>query len=204
MTRDNSSVSATHRAINEADEQNKEADAQNRIDWTAVRTSTCSWTFEELSHYSRCKVSPYVVAVARALCSQFNISASARKELADLKQRLILNTPEDDSTYHVLHMLAASDEGLTMLGICGVLNAYLHSMALAMFFEMLAEMSSMPETLRPARSRWNELARICGKIQPPASFDSLAHNCSRLGLAEVAENNDLEEGLGREGVVSGK
>jgi hypothetical protein len=193
MTQDDSSVSATYRAIDQAA-------AQNKIDWTAVRTSTCSWTFEELSRYSHCRVSPYVFAVARALCSQFGISASARKELAELKQRL--DTPEDDSSHHVLHMLTASDEGLTVLGVCGILNDYFHSAALAEFFETLAKMSGMPKTLRPARGRWMELARICGKIQPPASFHSLAQNCSRLGLVEEAENNDLEEGVGPIGVVT--
>ena len=192
MTQDDSSVSATDRAMNESA-------AQSKIDWTAVRTSTCSWTFEELSRYSHCRVSPYVFAVARALCSQFSISASARKELTDLKQRL--DTLENDSSHRVLHMLTASEEGLTVLGVCGILNDYLHPDALAEFFETLAKMSGMPKTLRPARARWMELARICGKIPPPASFHSLAQNYSRLGLVEEAENNDLEEGVGSIGVV---
>ncbi|KAJ9615690.1 hypothetical protein H2200_001766 [Cladophialophora chaetospira] len=193
MTREDSSISATQRAINESA-------ARNKIDWTAVRTSTCSWTFEELSRYSHCRVSPYVFAVARALCSQFSISASARKELTDLKQ--LLDTSGDDSSHHVLHLLTASDEGLTVLGVCGILNDYFHSAALAEFFETLAKMSGMPETLRPARGRWMELARICGKIQPPDSFHSLAQDCSRLGLVEEAGNSDLEEGVGPIGVVS--
>ncbi len=193
MTQKDSGISATRKAINESA-------AQNKIDWTAVRTSTCSWTFEKLSHYSHCRVSPYVFAVASALCSQFSISASARKELADLKQRL--DTSEDDSSHHVLHMLTASDEGLTTLGICGILNDYFHSAALAEFFETLAEMSGMPETLRPARGRWIELARICGKIKPPDSFHSLVQNYSRLVLVEEAENSDLEEGVGPIGVVT--
>lgn len=186
-------MSATQRAINESA-------ARNKIDWAAVRASTSSWTFEELSHYSHCRVSPYVFAVARALCSQFSILASARKELADLKQRL--GTLGDDSSRHVLQMLIASDEGLTMLGVCGILNDYLHWAALAEFFENLAEMSGMPETLRPARGRWLELARICGNIQLPDSFHSLAQSCSRLGLVEGAENNDLEECVGPIGVVT--
>ena len=194
MTRDDLSVTATQSEI-------KEADPEDRIDWTAVRTSTCSWTFEELSHYSHCRISPYVVAVARALCSQFSISASAREELADLKQRLDALEGEDDSSRYVLHILTASDDGLTMLGICGILNAYFHSHALAEFFETLATLSSMPETLRPARGRWMEIVRICSKIQPPASFLSLAQNGSRLGLAKVAENNDLEECVGPGDVV---
>jgi len=193
MTQGDSSISGTHRALNESA-------AQTKIDWTAVRTSTCSWTFEELSHYSHCRVSPYVFAVARALCSQFSIAASSRKELADLKERL--DTSEDDSSHHVLHMLTASDEGLTVLGVCGILNDYFHSAALAEFFETLAEMSGMPETLRPARGRWLELARICAKVPAPDSFRSLAQNCSRLGLVEEAENNDLEDGAGPIGVVT--
>lgn len=192
MTQDDSSVPATQKAINDAA-------ALNKIDWTAIRTSTCFWTFEELSHYSHCRVSPYVFAVARALCSQFNISASAKKELADLKQRLS-TALGDESSHHILRMLIASDDDwLTALGICGILNDYFHSAALAEFFETLAKMSAMPEALRPARGRWMELARICGKIQAPASFHSLAQNCSQLGLVENSE--DLDEGLGPIGVV---
>ena len=81
------------------------------------------------------------------------------------------------------------------------LNDYFHPAALAEFLETLAKMSGMPETLRPARARWMELVRICGKIQPPASFHSLAQNYSRLGLAEEARNSNLEEGVGPMAVV---
>ena len=194
MTRNDSSITATQR-------ETEEVDPRNRIDWTAIRNSTYSSTFEELSHYSHCKVSPYIVAVARTLCSQFSISASARDELADLRQRLDALEVEDNSSRYVLHKLTASDEGLTMLGICGILNAYFHPHALAEFFETLAKLSSMPETLRPTHARWMEIVRLCGKIQASASFSSLAQKCSRLGLAEVAENKDLEESVGPESVV---
>ena len=195
MTKNDVSVPTEQTEAQDADPEN------NKIDWTAVCASTCSWTFEELSHYAHSKVSPYIVTVARALCSQFSISAIAREELADIRQQLEALEAEDRSSRYVLHMLIAGDEGLTMLGICGILNAYFHSHALAEFFEVLAEMSRMPEALRPARARWMEIVRVCGKIQPPASFLSLAKNGARLGLAKVAKNNDLEESVGPRSVV---
>ena len=161
--------------------------ARSKLDWAAIRTSACSWTFEELSHFSHCRVSPYVVAVAHTLCSQFNITASARKDLEVVRQKL--DALDDDSSDHVLRMLTASDEGLIVLGVCGVLYDYFHWLALAEFFENLAAMSGMPEALRPARGRWVELARICGKIQPLDSFHTLAQKCSQLGLAEKNEDS---------------
>ena len=193
MREKRSSLSATQSMINDAA-------AQSKIDWVAVRTSAYSCTFEELSHYSHCRVSPYVVAVARALCSQFTITASARRELEDLRQKL--DTSGDDSSDHVLHMLTASDEGLIVLCICGILNDYFHLVALAEFFDILAKMSGMPEALRPARGRWMELARVWGKIQPPDSFHTLVQKCSQLGLVDKAKTNDLEECVGPIGVVS--
>lgn len=193
MVRNRPSLSARQSAINEAA-------ALVQIDWAAIRTSACSWTFEELSHYSHCRVSPYVVVVARALCSQFHITASARKELEVLRQTF--DTLEDSSSDHVIRMLTASDDGLIVLGLCGILNDYFSWMALAEFFETLAEMSGMPEALRPARGRWSELARIAGKIQPVDSFHTLAQKCSQRGFAEIARTNDLEECVGPIGVVS--
>ena len=193
MARQRPGLSATQMMINSAA-------ALSKIDWVAIRTSACPWTFEELSHCSQCRVSPYVVAVARALCSQFNIAAGARKELEDWRQKL--DTSEDDSSAHVLRMLSASDEGLIVVGVCGILNGYLHWMALAEFFSTLAEMSGMPEALRPARGRWIELARMAGKIQPLDSFHTLVQKCSQLGLVDKVNTNDLEEGVGPISVVS--
>lgn len=192
MGQKGSSLSATQSAVNNSAEQSK-------IDWAAIRTSACSSTFEELSHYSHCRVSPYVVAVAHALCSQFKVTARARIELEDLRQKLC--TGGNDSSDHVLQMLTASDEGLVVLGVCGILNDYFHWVALAEFFETLAEMSGMPAALRPARGRWIELARIGGKIKPLDSFRVLVQNYSQLGLVDKAKNNDLEEGVGPIGVV---
>ena len=196
MTKNDMSVPTEQTEVQDADPEN------NKIDWTAVCASTCSWTFEELSYYARSKISPYVVIVARTLCSQFSISAIAREELADIRQELkaLEIGVEDKSSYYVLHMLIAGNEGLTLLGVCGILNAYFHSHALAEFFEVLAETSRIPKALRPNRARWMEIVRICGKIQPPASFLSLTDNNARLGL-EMAKNNDLEESVGSRCVV---
>jgi hypothetical protein len=188
-----SSISARQNAINDSA-------ALSKIDWDTIRASTCSWTFEELSHCSYCRVSPYVITVARTLCSQFKISASARTELENLRQKL--DTSEGDSSNHVLRMLTSSGEGLAVLGVCGILNDYLHWLALAEFFETLAEMSGMPELLRPARGRWLELARVAGKIQPSDSFHSLVQTCSQLGLTKMAKTDDLEEGVGPIGVIT--
>jgi hypothetical protein len=128
MGQKRSSLSATQSAINNSA-------GQSEIVWAAIRTSAYSSTFEELSHYSHCRVSPYVIAVAQALCSQINITASARKELEDVRQKLC--TIQNDSSDHVLQMLTASDEGLIVLCICGILNDYFHWVALAEFFETL-------------------------------------------------------------------
>jgi hypothetical protein len=191
MGQKRSSLSATQSAINNSA-------GQSEIVWAAIRTSAYSSTFEELSHYSHCRVSPYVIAVAQALCSQINITASARKELEDVRQKLC--TIQNDSSDHVLQMLTASDEGLILLGMCGILNDYFHWVALAEFFETLTKMSDMPEALRPARGRWIELARIGGKIQPLDSFHARVQKYSHLGLVDEAKNNDLEEGVGPIGV----
>ena len=187
------SLSATQSAINHSA-------AQNKIDWAAIHTVAYSLTFKELSYYSHCRVSPYVIAVAQALCSQFNVTASARKELEDVRQKLC--TTGNDSSDHVLQMLTASDEGLIVLGICGILNDYFHWIALAEFFETLTKMSGMPEALRPAHGRWIELARIGGKIRLLDSFHALVQNYSQLGLVDKAKNNDLEEGVGPIAVVN--
>lgn len=170
------------------------AAVERKVDWVATRASSYSWTFEELSHFSQRGVNPYVVAVARTLCLQFNISASAQKELKTLRSEF--------HSDHVLRTLTASDEGLIVLGVCGIFNNYFHWAALAEFFEVLSQMSDMPEALRPTRSRWLELARIAGKVQPPSSFDTLVQKYSQLGLAGDARTNDLEESVGPMGVTS--
>jgi hypothetical protein len=192
MTQKDSIVSTTQSAINHSASLSK-------IDWVAIRTSSSSLTFEELSHYSHCRVSPYVTAVAKALCAQFIIPASAKKDLEDVKQKLC--TVQNDSSDHILRMLTASDEGLIVLGVCGILNEYFYRFALAEFFEMLTKMSGMPEEMRPARGRWVELVQVGGKIQPPDSFHALVRKYSQLGSVDRTENNDLEEGVGPLGVV---
>ena len=142
-----------------------------------------------------------MIAAAQNLCSQFNITDTAKNELKDARQKLY-NTENDNSSDQVLQTLTVSEEGLLVLGICWILNSFFHWVAAAEFFDYLAKMSGMPEAITPARGRWIELARITSKIPPLDAFHGLVQKYSQLGMLDKPEDNDLEEGVGPIGVVS--
>ena len=164
--------------------------AKNVVDWTTIRGSKRSFTFEELSNYSRTKFSPYIVELVQALCTQFTIAAIAKSELSATWRNLPL--VDDPSLELVVNNLAASEHGSVALGICAVLNARFQPEALTMVFEALANSSLIPDDLRPEKESFAELSRVCGDLQPLDMFRSLAEKYTQLGLPNetaVADNS---------------
>lgn len=165
--------------------------ARDAVDWSTIRQSARSFTFEELSHYSRSGINPYTIEIVHALCSQLTISPSAKRDLAAAREKL---PPVADSSMHrVLLDLIASGPGLIALGICGILNESFRQESLAIVFVVLAGSSAVPDDLRPADDSWAELNQLCGKLQLPSTFHDLVERYTRL---ESVNGSIAAEALG--------
>jgi len=152
--------------------------ARNAVDWPAIRQSSRTFTFEELSHYSRLGINPYTIELVHALCSQFTISARAKKDLAAIREKL--SAAPDKSIRHVLLDLTASDPGLIALGICGIINETFQQDSLGIVFGVLAGSSAVPDDLRPLEDSWAEPNELGGQLQLPDMFHALVEKYSGL------------------------
>lgn len=164
----------------------------NVVDWTAIRKSSRTFTFEGLAHYAHTGINPYTISIVQALCSQFTISARAKQDLAAVRERL--SASPDEGTRCVLLDLTATDDGLVALGICGILNETFQQEALGLVFRVLDASSAVPNDLRPLYHSWKELNELCGKVQLPDVLHERVENFSRLtgSPAETTQSPPLE------------
>lgn len=157
--------------------------APKAVDWTGIRRSARSFTFEELSHSSIAGVNPYTVQLVHALCSQFTLSSKAKRELEATRGKLSAATA--DAMHNVLLDLVATDQGLIALAICGILNESFEQESLGIVFEVLAksalfESNAVPKDLIPPNGSWAELNQLCGRLEAPNTFHDLVERYSHL------------------------
>ncbi len=171
---------------------------QGSIDWVALSKSTVTFSVELLARYSRAGVEALTVAVAQALCAQFNLPVDGQKrlELAVSKLKAYSSTAKalwfGVGFKHPIRSLMETEQGATFVALSSSLTVSYHFEYSAAVLKALCDKSSLPENLTPSLSQWAAFVKLCAPAVIASQFPILVEGFSRL----LMSNADQEKQFG--------
>jgi hypothetical protein len=168
---------------------------QGSIDWVALSKSTVSFSVELLARYSRAGVEALTVAVAQALCAQFNLPVDGQKrlELAVSKLKAYSSTAKalwfGVGFKHPIRSLMETEQGATFVALSSSLTVSYHFEYSAAVLKALCDKSSLPENLTPSLSQWAAFVKLCAPAVIASQFPILVEGFSRLLMSNADQES---------------
>ena len=159
---------------------------QGSVDWVSLSNTSVSFTLGVLGRLSKAGVDALTIQVGRAICFNFALAPQGQARLTDAIQRLKKYASYGDLIWfgfglkHVVVDLSASEEGLTLVGICAALSVTYDNLYSAQVLRDLCHLCKAPESLTPALGQWRALLNICSGILSSGSFSLRLNGFHRL------------------------
>jgi hypothetical protein len=171
--------------------------------WERFLGSSISFTPYELSLYSRLELDSFALEIAKCLCSRLSIPSLAGKTLAEaLEKSLSIDDPHRNLTYlqKITGKLSATESGLNVLSIVGVVCEYYTGEAVVPVFNRLARFLRLPVDLMPSTEKWRSLSQLSNTSSKIDDFTRLVDRLTQLGQAEGMQTSGFQH-IGGEDVA---
>lgn len=185
---------------------------QGTIDWTQLARSTVQFQVSILARLAAADISPMTLVVGHGICSNFTMSHKGRMRVLEGLEGLHSTSALGKVIWfglgvqHVVRRLAETDQGVTLITLCGSLSAVLSPNTSAAILMALCQESGAPEELRPSPQQWKNLLDVCSPALRPTQFARIAEKLMSFATLqqehEAYDHNDIADALSAIGRLS--
>ena len=153
---------------------------QGTIDWTQIARATIEFQVSFISRLAAADVSQLTLLTGQVIFSEFRLSTIGRKRLQTALDGLQSFSSLGNVVWfgfgikHLVRVLSETDQGVTILTICGCLAEVMTTRACASICLELAKEFGAPAELRPSAQQWCNLVEVCSGILRSTTFSSIA------------------------------
>lgn len=152
---------------------------QGQVDWIALSNSTFGFTLGVLSRLNKAGVDSFTCSVGKIICKKLALTASGQERVQAVVSRL-KGWPSYRNLIwfgfgerHLVHELALTEEGLTLVALCSAVQGTYGEMFGARVFRQLAIELKAPHELSPSLHQWRALISVCAGILCTGEFTKL-------------------------------
>jgi len=155
-------------------------------DWGEVRTRNLTLSPEQLSQYSRSRLDPSTIEIAKLLCKNFPLCLGAKEYLEQRykSQADIINEVHQTNT-SLISNIAESEDGLLLLGITGVLTEHYDDESVGAIFIELAKWAKLPEDMAPTLQQWQTTVKSLDVKLGSVELSSAVEMYTKLGQGDA-------------------
>ncbi|MCJ1249457.1 hypothetical protein MMC30_006681 [Trapelia coarctata] len=153
---------------------------QGQVDWVQLSKLGVSTTVSTLARLSFANVDPFTCSVAQAISSQFKLSHQGQLRLSEALEFLKCFSSLGKVMWygfgvkHVVHVLAQTTQGMTVIALCAGLSEVMSTEMAAIILDELARAYGAPEGLRPSLLQWGDLICTCAGTLASTNFGIIA------------------------------
>lgn len=167
---------------------------QGSVDWVQLSSTTFSATLAVFARLSRGNVEAITVGVCQTIASKFKLSLEGTRKMSRALKELKGVQGMGGLLWmgfgikHIVHELAATQQGLTSLALLGVISEVYRPEAAADILFALSEEFGAPEALQPSPQQWLALMKVCSGTLSTTNFGAFSGTFMRFG-----SQNGLDE-----------
>lgn len=184
-------------AVNISDSNLASFPQQGTVDWMELGKTGVTATVGILSRISAAHVDPFTLTVAQAIADRYKLSSTGKARMNECLQSLRSYTSLDGVLWfgfgrkHVVHILASTTQGISIIALCGGLSEVLSPEVVASVLDELPATYEAPTYLRPSLLQWSALVSNFSGVVSTSNFALVAEHFMSLD----GEGLTLLEGL---------
>lgn len=163
---------------------------QGAVDWVALSNTTVSVSVNILKRLSTAGVDAVTLVVGRNVCSRFHLSTVGQSRFHDSISKLKAFSSVSEAIWfgigvrHLTKDLASTEQGKSLLVICGSLAETCDLNVGSMILSALTKELQAPDDLRPSVQQWRTLIQACAGTFTNTRFPEILDQFLKYGPPE--------------------